>query len=242
MKRFLVLLASAAALSTLAGCGRARLDYTPNSPLTKRAPRFPIKAALMPLRDLTLYGPPPADQSAADLTAMGDGNCPKLSPTDLTQDLARDIAASGLVQSVEVAPDEWQAVKDGDKLLIVGQIEDASDAAPGPAAAGRKAGSTGGDKESDLAAGKKSLNLDIEIRALMRYDASEPYSDQIWEQDLREQVITPAPLEASAVADALRRLYLKIDKSVEDALRDQAKFARLAPKTPPIANPAMPGI
>jgi len=222
MKRFPAFLISTAVLAALAGCGQSSLDYTPNSRLIKRAPRFPIKAALMPLRDLTLYGPPLTEQSAVELTAMGDGNCPKLAPKDLTRDLARDIAASGLAQSVEVVPDEWQAVKNGDKLLIVGQIEDASDA-----------GAT---------AGKKLLSLDVEIRALMRYDASEPFSDQIWEQDLREQVTTPAPLEAAAVSNALRRLYLKIDKSVEEALRDQAKFARLAPKTPPIANPDVPGI
>ncbi|HVC09336.1 MAG TPA: hypothetical protein VNH15_05300 [Elusimicrobiota bacterium] len=229
MKRFLALLASAAALAILPGCGQSSLDYTPNFPLAKRAPRFPIKAALMPLRDLTPYGPPPADQSAVELTASGDGNCPKLSPKNLTRDLARDIAAGGLVRSVEVVQDEWQAVQDGDKLLIVGQIEDASDADAGSGTAGRKAG-------------KKSLNLDVEIRALMRYDASEPFSDQIWEQDLRVQETVPSPLEPAAVSEALRRLYLKIDKNIEDALRDQAKFARLAPKTPPIANPAVPGV
>ncbi|MDE1977228.1 MAG: hypothetical protein KGI84_08220, partial [Elusimicrobia bacterium] len=213
--------AVALAACLLAGCGRSGLDYKPNPPLVKNGPRFPIKAALMPLRDLTPYGPPPEDASTIELTAAGSGRCPRLSPRELTLDLARELSASGLVKSVEIVDDQWDAARRGDKLLIVGQIEDAGVSNAGP--------------------GQKDLSLTIEVRELMRFDAMEPFTNQIWEQAFHQEEKTPAPLSPAVVGGALRRLYGKIASSVGEALKEQARFARLSPKTPRIADPAAPG-
>ncbi len=205
----------------LAGCGRSGLDYRPNPPLVKDGPRFPIKAALMPLRDLTIYGPAPEDPSRIELTAAGSGSCPRLSSRELTRDLARELSASGLVKSVEIVDDQWDAVQHGDKLLIVGQIEDAGVSNAGP--------------------GRKDLSLTIEVRELMRFDAMEPFTDQIWEQAFHQEEKTPAPLSPAVVRGALRRLYRQIVLSVGEGLKEQARFAGLSAKTPRIADPAVPG-
>ena len=124
------------------------------------------------------------------LTAVGSGSCPRLSPGELTRDLARELSASGLVKSVEIVGDQWDAARHGDKLLVVGQIEDFSVSNAGP--------------------GRRDLSLTVEVRELMRFDAMEPFTNQIWEQAFHQEEKTSAPLSSAIVRGALRRLYGRI--------------------------------
>ncbi|MHB2026306.1 MAG: hypothetical protein ACYCPQ_06665 [Elusimicrobiota bacterium] len=215
---WILFLCSAAVLTAVfSACrGRPRFVYAPSGePFNPNGPLFDFPAAVEPFSNLTIPlptqtpEPVPAGERRINLMERTDGlsSWPRLSEGALAGALADDLAALRVVSTAAVAEDEYVARGQGARLLITGDVNEASET---------EGGGAGG-----------TIVLDAAIDAALRSEGDE-FNFGALHKTFHASVSTKGlgPLEAEN--EALNRLYGDVAKELVKSLQTPAAQAYLA--------------